>query len=337
MFGAMAAEFQLWGTFSVADHKRNHAFVSDVLVYDRLVIPVPAGDDDDRWARNNWDVDMQASTLEALRDGNADRVVEVPWDRAKRNQYKERTADLAAAAAFDISTIESVARDNPDTPAQYVTRTVLQDYMDATNDARLMRGVMRGLPRIDVQVVAAYPSLTRLTAETNIEEAGAEPADGADLLGGFAWPFLVPAENDRTDLDLLKRAVEFANQPEVSAYRLAYHRWRSDVVLTGKTPQQAAERLGEQIAAYGDWSRTLKTRTRTRTACAVVSVGASVVGSALFPFIGVPALAVTAVGASGAGASLVDLVASRTFRRRAKVDPGHQVGALFWEAAKAIN
>jgi hypothetical protein len=330
-------DFQLWGTFSVADHKRRRAFLADVLVYDRLIIPVPAGDDDGRWTRNEWDVDLQTAVLGVLRDGDADRVIEVPWDRAKREQYKERTAELAAAAAFDVSVIDSVARDNPDTPAQYVTRMVLQDYMDAGHDAQLLSGVLRGLPRLDVQVVAAYPSLARLSEETDIEEVDTAPATGGDLLGGFAWPFVVPAEQDRSDLDVLKRSVEFANRPEVRDYRLAFHQWRNDVVRACNTPAQAAEKLGEQIAAYGEWSRKLKIQTTTQTACAVLAVGAGVAGSAVFPFVGVPALAASLVGGGGAGVGLVDFVAARLFRQRQKAKTADQAGALFWEARKAMT
>jgi hypothetical protein len=333
----VSGDFRLWGTFSVADHKRRHAFVADVLVYDRLIVPVPAGDDDERWARNQWDVDLQREVLDVLRDGDDDRVVEVPWDRAKREQFKERTTELAAAAAFDVSVIDSVARDNPDTPAQYVTRMVLQDYMDATHDAQLLSGVLRGLPRTDVQVVAAYPSWTQLRDERDVEEVDRAAVSGVELLGGFVWPFVVPAEQDRSDIDLLKRAVEFASRPEVQAYRLAFHQWRNDVVGGGKTPREAAENLGAQIAEYGEWSRRLKVQTTTRTACAVVTLGASVVGSAVFPFVGVPALTASLVGAGAAGVSLVDFIASRLFRQSHAAKAANQPGALFWEARAAIG
>jgi hypothetical protein len=333
----MSGDFQLWGTFSVADHKRRHAFVSDVLVYDRLIVPTPAGDDDERWVRNSWDVDLQRAVLDVLRDGDADRVVEVPWDHRKREQFKERTAELAAAAAFDVSIIDSVARDNPDTPAQYVTRMVLTDYTNAVHDAQLVSGVMRGLPRTDVQVVAAYPSWGRLTQERELEEVESVPAGGVDLLGGFAWPFIVPAEEDRSDIDLLKRAVEFANRPEVQDYRLAFHRWRNEVVRGGKTPIEAAEDLGAQIAEYADWSRKLTVQTATHTACAVIALGAGVAGSAVFPFVGIPALAASLVGAGGAGVGIVDFIASKLYRQSHASKVANHPGALFWEAQRAIR
>ncbi|MEP7107401.1 MAG: hypothetical protein ABI760_05450 [Ferruginibacter sp.] len=39
-----------WGTFSVMDHQRPGAFVSEILLYDRLVNPVPS----DKGERKRW-------------------------------------------------------------------------------------------------------------------------------------------------------------------------------------------------------------------------------------------------------------------------------------------
>lgn len=33
---------QVWGTFSVNDHTRPNAFVREVLLFDRLVLPYPS-------------------------------------------------------------------------------------------------------------------------------------------------------------------------------------------------------------------------------------------------------------------------------------------------------
>jgi hypothetical protein len=205
-------------------------------------------------------------------------------------------------------------------------------------DAQLFSGVMRGLPSVDVQVVAAYPTLARFSAETGLEERDdAMPAAGTDLLGGFVWPFIVPAEDGRSDLDQLKRSVEFANQPEVQGYRQAFHRWRYDIVSDGKTPQQAAAELTEQIQVYGEWSRKLTTKNATHTACAVLTVGAGIATSAVFPFVGGSALAAGLVSAGAAGAGLVEFIASRPFRRRKESVGGVTPGALFWEAHRALS
>ena len=43
---------EVWGTFSVADHLREQAFVADILLYDRLVILVPP----DHWYTHGFAV-----------------------------------------------------------------------------------------------------------------------------------------------------------------------------------------------------------------------------------------------------------------------------------------
>lgn len=51
---------ELWGTFSVTDHRRRRAFIADVLLYDRLAIPIPDGVDEwNRWERSGRDPERQ--------------------------------------------------------------------------------------------------------------------------------------------------------------------------------------------------------------------------------------------------------------------------------------
>lgn len=73
---------EVWGTFAVNDHCVPRAFVADVMLYDRLVIPVPPDDPtkDDKalWAK--WDVKRQAELLAVL----GDRARPVKWDQQRR-------------------------------------------------------------------------------------------------------------------------------------------------------------------------------------------------------------------------------------------------------------
>lgn len=49
--GRIVMARRLWGCYSVADHLVERAFVADLLVYDRLVVPVPSDDDRERWEK----------------------------------------------------------------------------------------------------------------------------------------------------------------------------------------------------------------------------------------------------------------------------------------------
>src|SRR5713226_9245274 len=78
-----------WGTFSVADHKHDHAFTIEVLLYDRLVIPVPPNNADEkkRWVKAKWKPDRLASYLDILGD---ELVLKVKWGEGEQKMFKKR-------------------------------------------------------------------------------------------------------------------------------------------------------------------------------------------------------------------------------------------------------
>lgn len=322
----VSRQWQLWGTFSVNDHRRPRAFVSDVLVYDRLIVPVPAEGDWERWKGRN--PERQRELLDVLMEGNADRVLEVPWDSSRRKEADEAKARFAAEAAFDVSMINQMP--NLDTPAQAITRFVIRDYVDEQNDRRIRQSILRGPPLREIEVVAAYGTRLDFEKETNVVADDGLDQGESDLLGGFVWPFAVPQEDGWSDIDLLKRAVEFANQPSVRAYREAFHQWRADVILNGSRPSDAADRLRESIAEYAEWRRREKVKTTLQAACVVVAVAASVAG-AILPVVGLPGVA-AAFGAGGALGPWYSQIASRLYKGQLEAfDPSSSPGALFWE------
>jgi hypothetical protein len=73
----------LWGCYSVGDHLERRAFVADLLLYDRLVVPVPAEDDRARWDEFGWQPDRQEILLDVLGD-LARRIV---WSPSLRDQF----------------------------------------------------------------------------------------------------------------------------------------------------------------------------------------------------------------------------------------------------------
>jgi len=332
----VAGQWQLWGTFSVADHLRSRAFASDVLVYDRLIVPVPPDEDRDRWRTNRWQPERQQEILEVLRDGDSQRVLEIPWDAQRQGEFEQRRGDVAAGAAHDVFQVKQFTAANPDAPLQYVTRMVLTDRHNPELDDALARRIVPGLPRVQIDVVAAYGTAAEMASETDVVETSELPASPDELLGGFVWPFAVPADSDCTDVDLLKRAVEFANQPEVQSYREAFHRWRGEIIQNGETPEGARQKLENEIETYQEWVRREGAATTAQGACVVVGV-ATGVAAALLPVVGLPvAAAVLGIGAAGSGA--LGPITSRLFRGRLKaVNAACSPGALFWEARRAMG
>jgi hypothetical protein len=57
---------ELWGTFSVRDHLVDRAFVADVLLYDRLVLPtLPEQTPENEWPES-WNLAKQKTLLRDL-------------------------------------------------------------------------------------------------------------------------------------------------------------------------------------------------------------------------------------------------------------------------------
>src|SRR5690349_4473425 len=118
---AMSDAKSLWATFSVADHTRRRVFVSDVLLYDHLIVPIPDGDDErDRWRGLHRDPDRQDSVLSII----GDLATGVPWSLKRHSQWAERYGaggratdieaavrdDLAHAVDFDVSNVAAARR-----------------------------------------------------------------------------------------------------------------------------------------------------------------------------------------------------------------------------------
>jgi len=107
-----------WGSLSVADHNDVRSLIANVLLYDRLVLPMcTAGDDRDErayWIEKGWDPDAQRTRREQL----GDLAIECAWDAARRSAYVDRYQ--AAAQLNDEVSGEMVTRwlltENPEYP-----------------------------------------------------------------------------------------------------------------------------------------------------------------------------------------------------------------------------
>jgi hypothetical protein len=71
----------------VRAHRDLGALASDILLYDRLVLPVPADDAElERWEKQDWDPDLIA--LRAVQGGEL--VYTVPWTAELRSEHGEQ-------------------------------------------------------------------------------------------------------------------------------------------------------------------------------------------------------------------------------------------------------
>lgn len=91
---------EIWGVFSVEDFLRPRAFVAEVLLYDRLVIPYPTSDERESWASRGLDLavlERQMSLLDA-----AKLLRSAPWSEAKTDLFRQRL-ESADALTDDVA------------------------------------------------------------------------------------------------------------------------------------------------------------------------------------------------------------------------------------------
>jgi hypothetical protein len=214
---------QTWAVYSVRDHLPPYAFVTDVLLYDCVRVPVPSDDDRDRWVREGWKPERQARLLEVL--GN--RAQPLVWDAEMREHWR---SNYRAAK-------NSARQTAPD--AFRMTRDIL----------------VESLPRrvTGVDTICAYQGWNDLQADaqlTFLPEAEHHPGIVA---AAIAWSFAVPSQLQsqpadlEAELDVLAAAVQLSDRKAYRRNRRSYWRWVREFSSGTLTGQDAIEDAVEEL------------------------------------------------------------------------------------------
>jgi hypothetical protein len=241
---------QLWATYSVDDHLNPSALATDIVLFDRLVFPVPETEQFGavpteefphntgaplergpvewkrnpaewaRWASKGWDPDGQNRLLDLLKPV----IRKVPWGRGSAvydqyDQYRLEAAKLAAQGLPDY--------------AFAATRTFLT----------------RDLPAYVTGVAAIGPSyrnLAEIERDLSIRSAGSQPRLQQDALATvLAWEFFAPDPNDTrlSTEELLKETVAFVTDDKgFQKRRTAFVDWQQKFIRDGMTDRESIER-----------------------------------------------------------------------------------------------
>ena len=314
---------QVWGTFSVADHLRKRPFVADVLLYDKLLIPVVPENDQkvrSRWRKRGWCPEDQEKYIEVLTNTNTNLVWAVPWDLQKNENFKSRF-EAARGIAFDTHNLSTHREVNPNLPAYHVTRLILEDYArDSKNWCELSTDVW-------VESMAAYPSYEAFAEDVSVRMGGKSAAKKESHLAGvFGWEFLVPEEPKMSDLDLLRVTAELASDPSFKEKRQAFHDWRRKVANQGITDRAALEEMTRLIHEYNDLVRNSQIRTKTLNGFTVAGIAASLAASFAIPTAGL------------AGAFFgIGRFAAEKWMPGCEPSPDQRAAAMFHDARKRLG
>jgi hypothetical protein len=266
---------EVWGTYSVRDHLREHPWAADVLLYDRLVIPVPPDPDDPwdpgewaRWEENKWQPERQRELLTVL----GERAYPVPWRQNLRDQWSTLHADAQTGLAQGIG----AEGRRPTAANPYVATAML---------------LGRGLPRrvTAVTAVATYRSLAEMENAVALRRlAPDDPLPAGQLTVVIGREFLAPDPGEFSDdRDLLKAALDIEDD-DVRRRRAAYWRWqreflRDGIFVTQDSIADAAEEMQDLIADEQRAVRQSRKRLVTLFAITTATAAATLLAAPLTP------------------------------------------------------
>jgi hypothetical protein len=293
-----------WGTFSVKDHTRPRAFVTEVLLYDRLLIPNPPDlTERHRWADKDWKPARLAMCFELLKD----RAIKVPWDQQRQKTYKSRLAATRAAGHDARSLVEE-----QELPYE-LTRLILTDKESLP---KLPEGVD------DVRPVAAYPSLRAF--KTDVEDRK-KPAREGTLGIVLAHEFLVPDDDDsRSDQELLEEAVELAKSRDFGEKRASWYRWQEKVIRHGLSTDDAVNEMKDY---YNDYRKAIKKKKRYRRKkfgflCLKAALGT------------LPGILTANLALAAVGGAVISGLEFKSFDWKLEVSGEFTAAAMFYDARK---
>jgi hypothetical protein len=262
----LGESYELWGTFSVMDHRKRGAFLSEVILYDKLVIPVPpdpaeagspkehefASKQWDRWVEAGWQPERQQELLKILSP-----VVEpVAWDFQHHVEWQIQ---------FD----EWLSR----SPAARANR--LGELMAGWGTGDLL---LKELPAKAAGAVAVCPfdSIDELKKQIGITEQSSlrSRREASDDLPGdlvstvVGREFLVPSDPERDEFYLLKEAVDLVQDVNYREQRRAFHGAQLQFMASGHTDfdsvKGAVDAMDESLEALIQITKKRRFRSASR-------------------------------------------------------------------------
>jgi hypothetical protein len=259
---------EVWGTFAVSDHCSARAFVADVMLYDRLVVPVPPANDKsewERWRAKGWNPERQQTLIDILRAH--DRVQVVEWDSSIRELWAQR---MAAAGEVASQTAGY---------AFQASRTALTINLP---------------PEVTgVESVTSYPSLKEMETDLAIRKEDNLLLPASAVTAVLGREFLVPDDPKMSDEELLEESLNFSCEISFKRKRAQFWRWQREflgyeVITDERAITLAIEEMQELLEEEKTSLRKERMRTVSRYAFLIGSVtlgmfGAGMAGVALAP------------------------------------------------------
>jgi hypothetical protein len=256
-----------WGTFSVRDHINDAPFVSDVLLYDRLVIPIPDPSDslaEQHWIDEKWRPKLLHKCLDVLKIKTEEEdglVLTVPWGSSKEERFKSKMS-VAAALATQGRCPEQGYYVDP----FHMTRTLLKDDFCPA----LPNGVSKAW------TVAAYPSADAFRRDVSVSDVGRRTR----LAAVMRHHFLSPATSD-PDQEMLKRAVDLVMKDSFRRKRSSFYEWQEEIIEENISDKKAIEELEQRLSTYNTAIKKAFRDTVAKYAFTVIPIAIGITAAAI--------------------------------------------------------
>lgn len=239
-----AEKYELWGTFSVMDHVREGAFLAEVVMYDRLVIPVPPDPDHantpedrhfaeqqwDRWERNSWNPKRQRTLLRILEP----IAVPIEWNRERHELW---------AAEYERSRHDA-AQQLAEILAGWKTGEILLNEVPAMGS-----GVVAVSPYYSLEVLKRDLGITETSTVMERMQAG-RGIPGNVISAVIGREFLVPEDPERDEFYLLRKALELVQEVDYRQARSDFHSAQQQFIKDGKTDLESVTTAVNAMAEH---------------------------------------------------------------------------------------
>ncbi|RHW23345.1 hypothetical protein D0Z08_30095 [Nocardioides immobilis] len=242
----------------------------EILLYDRLVLPVPEDlDEADRWDGQGWDTNQ----LDYVAKHLGDLAHLVPWSQEMRSAWKDHMSLLAAAGVTS------------DGAAYGATPTTMVGFIWDDVAAHQPRDA---LPPVPPRIVAAYLSQEEAAADF---EPVAAPVKGSPPAGRrsgilLTQPIEVPRGED--DEDVFLRAVRTAREPEFASARRALYDYEDRLVMEDRTDADIVRALGRLLDDYTAAARDHAGKTKRQWVSRLIAGGGGALANSQFAGAGKP-------------------------------------------------
>lgn len=292
-----------WGIGSVRLHLDLDELAIAVLLFDRMVLPVPDDEEEaERWAERGWDPESLARRLTQL----ADLVHWVPWDERLRGDWRARFEKARRLGAETEGLAYGL------TPQTIALSAWEEVYGHAVSEGR---APLRPVP------VAWYPGVREPPDELGVEEIGParRPLEELDREVALLFRRELDRPLRRDPEEAFDLAVRLAAQDEFVRARRSLFVWEAVMAAREVDPHEAAVELGKAAEEYDEIVREHAGGLTTRHAVhALVPAVAGGIGGGLIP---VP-------GAGMAGGWAARYVTARALPLPAPPDPDAPEAAL---------